>query len=119
MAELSLPPEMVEAGPIEVVVKRFRCPHCRRTGSSKTRVREHMARCFLNPSVRSCKTCKFAQGEHWGFVDSCARLVDLSEPSCSTCGTTELDGGAYCPAHDGRVLIDMRVQCDKWEASSE
>lgn len=40
-----------------IIVKRWRCPFCRRSRSSKAATAEHVARCWLNPSVRSCKTC--------------------------------------------------------------
>jgi len=43
--------------PVPVTVQRFQCPFCRRRRSAKSAVREHIARCWLNPSARACKTC--------------------------------------------------------------
>lgn len=45
------------AEPVRVQVTRWRCPHCSRSHSDRTRARAHMARCWLNPAVKSCKTC--------------------------------------------------------------
>lgn len=43
--------------PIRVLVNRWQCPFCRRTRSAKAAAVAHVARCWLNPAVRSCKTC--------------------------------------------------------------
>lgn len=43
--------------PIPVTVTRFECPFCRHRRSARKAAREHIARCWLNPAARSCKTC--------------------------------------------------------------
>jgi hypothetical protein len=45
--------------PVPFTVTRYRCPlqQCGRTGSSKARIADHIARCWLNPEARACKTC--------------------------------------------------------------
>lgn len=45
------------AEPIPFTVTRYRCPSCSRTGSSKTRIADHMTRCWRDPANRGCKTC--------------------------------------------------------------
>ena len=47
----------VEIAPEPVTVTRWRCPFCRRSRAHKKATTEHIARCWLNPAVRSCKTC--------------------------------------------------------------
>jgi hypothetical protein len=43
--------------PVLVSVRRFECPFCRRRRSSRKATAVHMARCWLNPAARACKTC--------------------------------------------------------------
>lgn len=40
---------------------RWRCPHCRRSWSSKARANEHVAVCWRDPTKRACLTCKHHQ----------------------------------------------------------
>jgi hypothetical protein len=47
----------MNAEPEVITVRRFRCPFCRRSHSSKTRAVLHIGRCWYNPAVRCCKTC--------------------------------------------------------------
>jgi hypothetical protein len=76
-----------------ITVKRYRCPFCRRSRSSRQATAEHIARCWLNPAVRSCKTCTSLEpggdacgcvpGCNWGspsgsIPDSCDAGIDLS-----------------------------------------
>lgn len=80
--------------PEAIMVKRWLCPFCRRSRSSKSATAEHIARCWLNPAVRSCKTCANLEpgydacgcepGCNWGspsggIPDSCAAGVDVPE----------------------------------------
>jgi len=46
------------AQPIKYRVTRFRCPFCTRSRSSRKLIADHMARCWKNPAVRSCVTCR-------------------------------------------------------------
>ena len=43
---------------IPVTVVRHPCPHCRRTWAKQPAATSHVARCWHNPDVRSCKTCE-------------------------------------------------------------
>jgi hypothetical protein len=44
--------------PMPVVVSRQQCPFCRRyTRANLAQVRDHMTRCWLNPALKTCKTC--------------------------------------------------------------
>jgi hypothetical protein len=43
--------------PEPVTVTRWRCPFCHRSRSAKSATAAHIERCWLNPAVRSCKTC--------------------------------------------------------------
>lgn len=45
------------AEPVPVMVRRYECPFCHRRWAHKAAVITHMARCWLNPAVRSCRTC--------------------------------------------------------------
>ena len=89
----------IEAVPEAVTVTRWRCPFCRRSRSAKRATAEHIGRCWLNPSVRSCKTCANHEaggdacgcepGCNWGspsgsIPDSCAVGVDVSSGEIKT-----------------------------------
>ena len=89
----------IEAVPEAVTVTRWRCPFCRRSRSSKRATAEHIGRCWLNPAVRSCKTCAHLEpggdacgcepGCNWGspsgsIPDSCAVGVDVSSGEIKT-----------------------------------
>lgn len=78
------------SGPEPITVKRWRCPFCRRSRSSRKATAEHIGRCWLNPANRTCKTCanyEYAAGggcdglgPHFGCNDSseeCTAGVDL------------------------------------------
>jgi hypothetical protein len=73
-----------------------------------------MERCFTNPDVRSCKTCR-----HYSMdVESgphCDEGHELNQASCSQCGSEIDPREGLCPAeHFVKPLIGMRVQCDQW-----
>lgn len=124
----------MSAQPIPVRVLRHACPHCGRTHSRPVRAREHMARCWQNPEVRGCKTCKHFEpyGPEWD--DECTAGVDLSgHPACGGCGGANWvpTGEIFRPrfATGGPVLAQCRecggngrevkpgpiVGCSKWE----
>lgn len=71
--------------PLTVTVKRYECPFCHRRHSAKTAARKHMARCWLNPAVRSCK--------------SCANLAE--EPDGEPC-----EAGRPCPCNNGYRICE-------------
>lgn len=81
--------------PIPFRTLRYRCPHCPRTGASKTRVTEHIGRCWLNPAARACKTCAHYRPGIPGEIDTgwpgeaehCAIGVNLAgRKACERCG---------------------------------
>jgi len=89
----------VDAAPEPVTVTRWRCPFCRRSRSSRRATAEHIARCWINPAVRSCKTCANLQpggdacgcepGCNWGspsgpIPDSCVVGVNISDGEIKT-----------------------------------
>lgn len=84
--------------PVPFTVTRYRCPLCSRTRSSKKAIGEHIARCWLNPAARSCKTCDhYDPGSNgcWG------------DPMCN-CAS-----GEDCRA--GVDLVDgLPINCPKW-----
>jgi hypothetical protein len=43
--------------PVPVMVRRFECPFCRHRRSAMKAAAAHIARCWLNPAVKACKTC--------------------------------------------------------------
>jgi len=113
-----------DLAPIAVVVTRYRCPFCPRSLSSKTRMVDHIGKCWRNPAVRSCKTCKHfvrEEGEpEVGLpdIEDCEAGVDL-RGGCATCGYVPPSGENSCPEHP---LDDMRppgpvVDCSIWEAT--
>ena len=61
------------AVPEPVIVKRWRCPFCHRSRSSRQATAEHIGRCWLNPDVRSCMTCAHLEPGHdaCGCVTGC------------------------------------------------
>lgn len=44
-------------------VTRFRCPTCRKTGSSRSKMQAHADTCIHNPNTKACATCG-ADAEH-------------------------------------------------------
>lgn len=93
--------DVVTFEPVKVQVTRWRCPHCGRSHSVRTRARQHMARCWLNPDARSCKTCvNFREG--WGFGDSCAKGIDVNVPI----------------EHRPNVF-KLPINCSEWELDPE
>jgi hypothetical protein len=92
--------------PVEISVTRYVCPHCRRGHSKRRAAVEHIARCWRNPTNRTCKTCAHLHHEH-------------AEPEVGLAGAT------YCAAIevDGRDL-DLtgeapRVGCPAWHAGRQ
>ncbi|WP_330328223.1 hypothetical protein [Streptomyces pseudovenezuelae] len=48
--------------PMPRVVNRHQCPFCRRfTRADLRQVQNHMTRCWINPALRTCKTCTHHQ----------------------------------------------------------
>lgn len=83
---------------------RWRCPHCRRSWSSKARANAHVAACWLDPANRTCKTC----AHHW-----------IEAPTYDEPGGEGCNAGAniYDPEgelSDGRFYV--QVGCPEWGA---
>jgi hypothetical protein len=64
--------------PIRTTVVRYKCPFCNRFYSRRQAAKDHMARCWLDPANKTCRTCKH---HHWGdpFLDT-PEKCDVSEP---------------------------------------
>lgn len=99
MAETLLPV------PVPVTVQRFQCPFCRRRRSSRKAVSEHIARCWLNPAARACKTCASFTNEPGG--DPCFP----GKPCDCSSGYQECEVGVRDVA-DGRIMS----ACPLWQA---
>lgn len=39
-------------------ITKYKCDFCKRSYINKYKAREHEKRCFFNPAVKSCVTCK-------------------------------------------------------------
>lgn len=88
------------AQPIEYTVRRFNCPFCRRySRSSRKPVADHMARCWRNPAVRSCITCRSFEQER-------------AEPEVG------VDALEWCRAQDVE-LERIVVHCPLWALRGE
>jgi hypothetical protein len=101
--------------PIPVRVIRYGCPSCGRRASSKSRAREHMARCWLDPANRGCKTCaNFNPAE-----DACG-----CEPGCNWGNSGEsvrehCGKGVDLSGDPAEVKPGPIVHCPEWELRSE
>lgn len=49
----------MNAAPITITVKRYKCPFCATSRSAKKAAVAHVSRCWRNPANRSCRTCQF------------------------------------------------------------
>jgi hypothetical protein len=125
--------------PVLVVVKRWKCPTCPRTHSSKSRAREHMARCWWSPVAKACLTCvHYTPGDNADFAtgypgspEQCFKGVSLAgRPECASClgecaawiGDEPNAQRVACPDCGGngkRVKPGPIVHCSLWEPSSE
>lgn len=80
--------DVVTPAPVRAVVVRWWCPFCGRSHSDRPRTRAHMARCWLNPANRSCKTCTFFEFDYdepdvgyRGLGETCRKGLDPQVPS--------------------------------------
>ncbi len=93
--------------PIRLVVTRYRCPHCARSRSSKKATVEHIGRCWSNPAVRSCRTCRHFEPAD----DACG-----CEPGCNW-GNSGKGIPEHCAAEVDLTGQSVPVtNCDLWEA---
>lgn len=88
-----------------LVVTRHQCPHCRRTWAKQNAAAAHVARCWLNPAVRTCKTCRHFQpyepGGCWG------------DPQCN-CPDTPESCAAGIWLENG-----IAIDCPLWQLASD
>jgi hypothetical protein len=75
----------VTAVPVAIRVTRYACPLCHRSHGKKAACTAHIARCWLNPDARACKTCIHytpseagPYPEHPGWDEQCGLDIDLS-----------------------------------------
>jgi len=80
--------------PVPVTVQRYGCPFCGRRRSAKKAVADHIARCWLNPAARACKTCAFFTDEPDGEPCVPGRQCDCNSGyrQCEA-GVTDVAGG--------------------------
>lgn len=78
-------------------VWRYRCPHCRRSWSKPGPTLAHASRCWYDPRLHGCKTCRHRDVGYEGG-DFCAVDVDLTNPN------------------DSETTMPI-VHCDLWEAT--
>lgn len=105
--------------PRKVTVTRYRCPFCRRQNSAKKKIVEHIARCWHNPAVKSCRTCLHFEKSctetevYGGEVRVCYQQDDLC-----TLGQTLPDNGfpaVNCPLWRDRDLEEDDPAEDEWD----
>ena len=102
-------PAALAAGPRPepVTVTRWRCPFCHRSRAHKSTTAEHIARCWLNPAARSCKTCAHYELEPGG--ESC-----FPGRPCN-CN----DGYAECAAGVDIADYSIKNGCPLWALREE
>lgn len=69
---------------MEITVKRYLCPWCRRGRSDRRTAEAHAARCWRNPAARACKTCRNLERDE-EIGDFCAEAVDLRDGLVAGC----------------------------------
>lgn len=95
---------LATATPIAVTVIRHRCPHCGQSRAKETAAKAHVARCWQNPDVRACKTCR--------HFDAGAPAGGCQE---SRCNCPEVPEGCAVGAWPDGVAFPV-VDCPSWEA---
>lgn len=89
---------------------------------------EHIGKCWRNPDVRGCKTCKHFDssdrggGPHDpGYLEGCIVGVDLTIRPCPAClgGAGWLDVCDHCSGTGTDSNTDSKpiVGCTLWEAT--
>lgn len=85
--------------PIKTTVVRWKCPHCNRHLSRRRKAVEHVDRCFLNPTNRTCRTCvhhRFEESEPetgWHLPEHCEADVEPEQWPVVNCPLWKLAGG--------------------------
>lgn len=95
-------PIVLIPGPVPLVVTRWKCPHCNRGHSSRAAAFAHIGRCWRNPALRGCKSCKHFSPAGYEWDEDCGAGVSLA--------------GHGEEGNDDYVRPGPIVGCDKWEA---
>lgn len=66
-----------KASPEQITVTRWRCPHCRRSWSSRRNATTHIGRCWHNPAARGCRTCQNFRAGGVNSPETCAAGLQL------------------------------------------
>lgn len=87
---------------IPVTTVRHQCPHCRRTWAKQPAAASHVARCWHNPDVRSCKTCEHHEPGAAAGGCSCDPYCNCPEipEGCAIAAATPMvtDCPVWCPS---------------------
>ena len=100
-------PDLIATAPEPVTVKRWACPFCHRSRSAKAATVAHIARCWRNPAVRSCKTCAHYEYDPGG--DPC----EPGRPCSCNAGSEECAAGVDLTS--GPV---PRTDCPLWSLAT-
>ena len=88
----------MNVAPIEIVQKRYKCPGCKRSYSSKSYAAGHVKICQSIEANHSCKTCAlFCKAARASPSDP----MDSDEPAACSDGIDLTDG--------------LKVNCPAWE----
>lgn len=60
--------------PIKVQVTRYQCPHCGWKNSRRKKTVEHIARCWVDPAKKTCRSCT---NSTWPYGDHCRAGIFL------------------------------------------
>lgn len=89
--------------PIPVVVTRHQCPHCRITRAKRAAMVAHIARCWQNPAVRACKTCRHYEPpqegpypQHPGWSEDCGAGELIGDYPTSDCASWQSTNQMGC-----------------------
>lgn len=110
--------------PIEYLAKRYRCAHCRKSLSARSRMVTHIGICWLNPDRRGCKTCKHFEPPTREEPDNCKIDVDLTG-RCPACGLRDEDAASTVgwrttgctTCHGWPPKAGPITDCKLWEAA--
>lgn len=95
------------AAPERFTAVRYRCPFCHRSRSSKRATAGHIARCWLNPAVRSCKTCANYRSDPGGEPCFPGRPCNCN------------DGGEWCEQGQEIPAAHPFTGCPLWALRAE
>ena len=94
----------VTLAPVPVMVQRYECPFCKRRRSVRKATAVHIARCWLNPAAKACKTC-----EHFTDVPS-GDYCEGGRPCACNKGFQQCEAGIPDVAAG-----EIRTGCPLWK----